>query len=74
MANDSNESRNLAANNPDLVAKLCALAERTHTPMRTRTSATTERLERDRRAAFGRQDETAAPKRKGKKAKADTEK
>ncbi len=71
LSADPSESKNIAAAQPEIVAKLTALAEKAHVPAVEGTFATTERHERDRRAKFGKQDEAAAPKEKakGKKAK-----
>jgi arylsulfatase A-like enzyme len=57
LATDPSESKDLAANKPDVLAKLTALAEKAHEPVREGTFTRTDRHERDRRAKFGRQDD-----------------
>jgi arylsulfatase A-like enzyme len=69
LASDPSESKDLAAAKPDSLAKLTALAEQAHEPVREGTFSRTDRHERDRRAKFGKQDEPASklpPKGKGK--------
>jgi arylsulfatase A-like enzyme len=66
LANDPSESRNLAAARPEVLAKLTALAEKAHEPVREGTFTSTDRHERDRRAKFGKQDEPNAPLPTGK--------
>jgi hypothetical protein len=73
LANDPSESKDLAAAQPAILAKLTELATQAHEPVREGTFASTDRHERDRRAKFGKQDEPepakAAPKKtKNKKA------
>jgi arylsulfatase A-like enzyme len=67
LSSDPSESRDVAAAQPEVLAKLTALAARAHEPVREGTFATTDRHERDRRAKFGQQDELtpakAAPKK-----------
>ena len=57
LSKDPGETKDLAAANPALLAKLIALAEKAHTPAREGTFARTDRHERDRRAKFGKQDD-----------------
>lgn len=57
LSTDPGETRNLAAANPAVVAKLTALAAKAHTPVHEGTFTSTERHERDRRAKFGKQDD-----------------
>ncbi|MBE7494869.1 MAG: sulfatase-like hydrolase/transferase [Verrucomicrobiaceae bacterium] len=57
LATDPSECKDLAANKPDVLAKLTALAEKAHEPVREGTFSRTDRHERDRRAKFGRQDD-----------------
>jgi arylsulfatase A-like enzyme len=79
LASDPSESHDLAGAKPDVLARLTALAEKAHEPVREGTFTSTERHERDRRAKFGRQDEPDAPapnpkgkaKGKGKTAQAE---
>jgi len=70
LAADPSESNNVASAQPEILAKLTALAEKAHVPAVEGTFSTTERHERDRRAKFGKQDEAAAPKQKTKAGKA----
>lgn len=78
LATDPSESNDLAAKHPDIVAKLTALATAAHETVREGTFFSTERHERDRRAKYGKQDDTtleASPggvKPKGKKQAAHT--
>ena len=57
LAADPGETKDLAAANTALVAKLAAFAAKEHAPAREGSFATTERHERDRRAKFGKQDD-----------------
>lgn len=57
LAVDPGEARDLAANQPDVLEKLKALAAGAHQPVVEGTSARTDRHERDRRAKFGKQDD-----------------
>jgi arylsulfatase A-like enzyme len=57
LAVDPGETKDIAAANPAVVAKLAALAEKAHAPVQEGTFATTARHERDRRAKFGKQDD-----------------
>ena len=57
LAADPSESQDLAAANPDVLARLTALAAQAHEPVREGTFSRTDRHERDRRAKFGKQDE-----------------
>jgi len=71
LANDPSESKDLAAAQPAILAKLTELATQAHEPVREGTFASTDRHERDRRAKFGKQDEPepakAAPKKTNNK-------
>jgi arylsulfatase A-like enzyme len=71
LSRDPGETKDVAAANPALVAKLSAIADQEHTPVREGTFTTTERHERDRRAKFGKQDDPsfAATAGKAKKKK-----
>lgn len=60
LAADPSESRNVAADRPEMVARLAALAASAHTPVVEGTFTQTERHERDRRAKFGLQDQPGA--------------
>jgi arylsulfatase A-like enzyme len=66
LAADPSESKNLATVQPDVLAKLTALAEDASIPTAEGTFSRTDRHERDRRAKFGKQDEVpdAHPKAK----------
>jgi arylsulfatase A-like enzyme len=57
LATDPAEAKDLAAAQPEVLAKLTALAEQAHEPVREGTFAATDRHERDRRAKFGKQDD-----------------
>jgi len=57
LATDPSESKNIAASNPDVLAKLTALAEKAHEPVREGSFTRTDRHERDRRAKTGKQDD-----------------
>lgn len=59
LASDPGESKDLADAKPDVLARLTALATQAHEPVREGAFSRTDRHERDRRAKFGRQDETA---------------
>ncbi len=59
LAIDPGESKDLAAAQPGVLAKLAALAEQAHEPVREGAFSRTDRHERDRRAKFGKQDEPA---------------
>ena len=69
LATDPGESKDLAKMNPDVLAKLTALAEKAHEPVREGTFSSTDRHKRDQRAKFGKQDEAEAPKSKAKRKK-----
>ena len=71
LSSDPGETKDVAAANPAVVAKLAAIAEKEHTPAREGSFTTTERHERDRRAKFGKQDDPsyAATPGGGKKKK-----
>lgn len=53
-----------SAAHPAILEKLAALAEKSHEPAREGTFARTDRHERDRRAKFGKHDDTNPPKSK----------
>ncbi len=74
LSADPSESKNLAAEQPEVLARLTALAAKAHQPTREGAFTSTERHERDRRAKFGKQDDpTFSPQAKpGKKAKVKT--
>ncbi len=55
---DPSESKDLAAAHPEIVSKLAKLAEEAHEPAVEGTFTTIERHERDRRAKYGKQDDT----------------
>jgi len=57
LATDPGERKDLAASKPDVLAKLKALAEEAHQPVREGTFATTDLHERDRRSKYGKQDD-----------------
>ena len=57
VAADPGETKNLAADKPDALAKLKELAAAAHQPVREGTFADTAKHERDRRAKFGKQDD-----------------
>ena len=61
LAADPSESQDLAAANPDIVARLDALAAAAHIPAVEGTFTRTDRHERDRRAKTGQQDNPNAP-------------
>ena len=63
LATDPSEAKNVAAEHADVVAKLSALAEKAHAPVMEGTFERTDRHERDRRAKFHKQDETAGPEK-----------
>ncbi len=50
MVRDPNQSKDVAAQNPEVLTKLKALAKQAHEPQRPGTYATRERADRDRRA------------------------
>lgn len=59
LGTDPSESQDLAAQHPDVLAKLKALAAAAHQPAVEGTFSTTERHERDRRAKFGKHDDAS---------------
>ena len=61
LAADPSESQDLAPANPDIVARLDALAKKSHIPAVEGTFTRTDRHERDRRAKTGQQDNPNAP-------------
>ena len=66
LATDPSESKNIAAAEPQILARLTALAEKAHEPVREGSFAKTDRHERDRRAKFGKHDQPDAPELKSK--------
>jgi arylsulfatase A-like enzyme len=75
LATDPSESKDLAKDKPDILARLTDLAAKAHAPAVEGTFSRTDRHERDRRAKTGQQDNPNAPdpltgkaKKKGKKA------
>jgi arylsulfatase A-like enzyme len=56
---DPSESKDLSKTKPEVLAKLMALAEKAHEPAVEGTFSRTDRHERDRRAKFGKQDDTS---------------
>ncbi|MCB1091959.1 MAG: sulfatase-like hydrolase/transferase, partial [Verrucomicrobiae bacterium] len=61
LAADPSESKNLAADRPEELAKLVSLAEKAHAPAVEGSFSRTDRHERDRRAKTGQQDNPDAP-------------
>jgi len=61
LSMDPAESNDVAASKPDILAKLTALAAKAHEPVREGSFSNTDLHERDRRAKFGKQDESATP-------------
>jgi arylsulfatase A-like enzyme len=59
LSTDPSESHDLAAQHADLLERLKALAAAAHEPVREGTFASTDRHERDRRAKYGKQDDTS---------------
>ncbi len=59
LSTDPSESKDLAAQQPDVLEKLKTLAAAAHQPAVEGTFSTTERHERDRRAKFGKHDDTS---------------
>lgn len=59
LATDPSETKDLSSAEPNVLAKLVALTEQAHEPVREGTFATMERHERDRRAKYGKQDDTS---------------
>lgn len=57
LSRDPGETKDVAAANSAVVAKLSALAAQAHEPAREGTFTSTARHERDRRAKFGKQDD-----------------
>jgi arylsulfatase A-like enzyme len=73
LSADPSESSNLAAKQPDMLARLVAIARKAHEPLEEGSYARSDLHARDRRAKFGKQDEPgeSQPNRKAKgKAKA----
>lgn len=68
LTSDPSEASNIAAQQPELLAKLVAIADKAHTPLAEGTYADIAVHERDRRAKFGTHDEPAnsQPKAKAK--------
>lgn len=69
LSTDPSESKNLAAAQPEILAKLVQLATQAHEPVREGTFTNTLRHERDRRAKFGKQDQPDVPANKKSKGK-----
>ncbi|HEY2411065.1 MAG TPA: arylsulfatase [Pirellulaceae bacterium] len=70
LSKDPSETANLAAEQPDVLARLVNIAKEAHEPLKEGTYARMDLHERDRRAKFGKQDEPETqPKAKAKKAK-----
>ncbi len=61
---DPSESKDVATEQPTIVARLSVLAEKAHIPAVEGTFTSTDRHERDRRAKFGKQDDVGSPKTK----------
>jgi arylsulfatase A-like enzyme len=57
VASDTSESKDLAATEPAVLARLTALATAAHQPVREGTFANTELHERDRRSKYGKHDD-----------------
>lgn len=57
LATDPSESKDLAAEKPDVLARLTALAAAAHEPAREGTFTRTDLHERDRRAKYGKHDD-----------------
>ncbi|MCL4204903.1 MAG: sulfatase-like hydrolase/transferase [Pirellulaceae bacterium] len=57
LSTDPSESKDLAAQHPDVLTKLKELASAAHEPAVEGTFTTTERHERDRRAKYGKHDD-----------------
>jgi arylsulfatase A-like enzyme len=66
MARDPSESNDLAAQKPDMLAKLLAIAKQAHQPLEEGTYARGDLHERDRRAKFGKHNEPAESQPNGK--------
>jgi len=58
LATDPSETKDLAVAQPEVLAQLVALAQKAHEPVREGTFSRTDRHERDRRAKYGKQDDT----------------
>jgi arylsulfatase A-like enzyme len=66
VVTDTAESKNLAAQHPEKLRQLTALASSAHTPVREGVIFRTDLLERDRRSKWGCQDEPEAKSRQTK--------
>lgn len=66
LATDPSESQNVAASQPQMLARLTSLAAKVHEPVREGSFSKTDRHERDRRAKFGKHDQPDAPELKSK--------
>ena len=64
LSSDPSESNDVADAHQEVLARLVSLAEQAHAPVQEGTFRTTVRHERDRRAKFGKQDETDPPPNK----------
>lgn len=67
LSADPSQSNDVAASHPAILARLIALAEKSHEPAREGTFLTMELQARDQRAKFGRENEPDAPKPKAKR-------
>jgi arylsulfatase A-like enzyme len=61
LASDPSETTDLAASQPEILAKLKGLAAQAHEPVREGVFTSRDLHERDRRAKMGRQDEAGSP-------------
>ncbi len=68
LSSDPSESKDLSGTKPEKVAELARLASEAHQPAVEGTFARTDRHERDRRAKFGKQDDTSTPEQPKAKA------
>ncbi|MFZ5832755.1 MAG: arylsulfatase [Planctomycetota bacterium] len=59
LSTDPSESTDLAKEHPDILARLTELAAAAHQPAVEGTFSTTERHERDRRAKYGKEDDSS---------------
>ena len=57
LSSDPSEARDVSSAQPQVLAKLVALAEQAHEPVSEGTFSSTDLHERDRRAKFGKQDD-----------------
>jgi len=61
LGTDPSESRDVAAEKPDVLSRLVDLAAKAHEPVRPGTFSDRDRHERDRRAKFGKHDDPNDP-------------